>query len=36
MTMTCLTIVFITAVVTATFVALIMVAIVQTARRWED
>ena len=33
--MTCLTLVFVTAVVTATFTALIM-AIVQTARHWED
>jgi hypothetical protein len=33
--MTCLTIVFVTAVVAATFVALIM-AIVQAARHWED
>jgi hypothetical protein len=35
MSIGCLTIVFVAAVVTATFVALIM-AIVQTARRWED
>jgi hypothetical protein len=35
MTLTCLTFIFVTAVVTATFVALIM-AIVTTARRWED
>jgi type III secretory pathway component EscS len=33
--MTCLTIVFVTAIVAATFVALIM-AIVQAARHWED
>ena len=33
--MTCLTIVFVTAVVAATFVALI-IAIVQAARHWED
>ena len=35
MTLTCLTIVFVTAIVTATFVAVIM-AIVQTARHWEE
>jgi hypothetical protein len=34
--MTYLTIIFVTAVVAATFVALIMAIVVQTARRWED
>jgi hypothetical protein len=35
MTIGCLTVIFVACVVTATFVAL-MIAIVQTARHWED
>jgi hypothetical protein len=35
MTIGCLTVIFVACVVTATFVALLM-AIVHTARRWED
>jgi hypothetical protein len=36
MTLTCLIIVFVTAVVAATYVALIMAIVVQTARHWEE